>query len=193
MSRAERATCRDRMRGVVMLALLLGMALGAIGLMAAMDVWSITRQREREQELLFVGDQYRMAIRRYYFGAPPGQPRTLPTSLSALLDDDRYTVPVHHIRRLYPDPLTGKPDWGLVQVGDQFIGVYSLSEAQPLKQTNFAPAYQHFNDKSSYREWVFAFVIPRRRSTPSPSIPVPQPAPNISPFNPTRPTRGNPA
>ena len=67
--------------GVVLLVLLLALALGGIALMAAVDVASIARQRAREQELLFVGDQYRQAIRRYYYAAPNGAKKVLPASL----------------------------------------------------------------------------------------------------------------
>ena len=200
-------------RGVVLLALLLALALLGIGLMAAVDVWAVTRQREREQELLFVGDQYRQAIQRYYYAAPPGTARVLPASLNDLLEDDRYPVPVHHLRRPYPDPITGSPEWGLVRAGERIAAVYSLSEAKPLKQAGFPAAYQFFADKASYRDWVFAFVGARRPgnevpavmpTTPAPAptpaptpVPTPVPAPaassNTPPFNPTRPTRGNPS
>jgi type II secretory pathway pseudopilin PulG len=179
-------------RGVVLLALLLALALSGIGLMAAVDVWSVTRQREREKELLFVGDQYRQAIQRYYYGAPPGAGRVLPASLDVLLEDDRYPVPVHHLRRLYPDPITGSAEWGLVRAGERIAGVHSLSEAKPLKQAGFPAVYQFFADKTSYRDWLFAFVGARRSGS---GVPAPAPAASSSTpsFNPTRPTPGNPS
>jgi type II secretory pathway pseudopilin PulG len=141
---------------LVLLALLFALALGSIVMMAAMDVWSTARQRVREQELLFVGDQYRLAIQRYFFGAPPGSPRVLPSRFEDLLEDDRYPMPVRHLRRLYPDPITGSAEWGVVRFGARISGVYSLSEKTPIKQAEFAPIYQQFNGKKSYREWVFA-------------------------------------
>ena len=151
-----------RERGVVLLALLLALALAGLGSIVVMDVWITTRQHEREQELLFVGHQYRAAIRDYYLGGPAGAGRALPPSLSVLVDDDRYPIPVHHLRRLYPDPITGSSDWGLLVVGDRIMGVYSKSEAHPLKQKGFALTDSSFEDKSSYRDWVFAFVAGRR-------------------------------
>ncbi len=147
---------RRRDAGVVLLALLLALALGGIAMMAAVDVASLTRQRANEQELLFVGDQYREAIRRYYFGAPPGTPRILPASIDDLLEDDRFPTPVHHLRRRYPDPMTASPEWGEVRVGTRLSGVYSLSEKQPVKQQGFTPAYEPFSGKAAYRDWVFA-------------------------------------
>jgi len=184
----KRNRVASRARGVVLLALLLALALGGIGLMAAVDVWSVTRQREREQELLFVGDQYRQAIQRYYFAAPSGTPRVLPGSLEALLEDDRYPMPIHHLRRLYPDPISGKLEWGLVRAGEQISGVYSLSESKPLKRAGFVPAYQQFGGKESYRDWVFAFAPPANSGTvaPVPTSPPPSRSPPAPPINPNR-------
>jgi type II secretory pathway pseudopilin PulG len=143
-------------RGVVLLALLLTLALGGIAAMAALDVWSLARQRMQEEELLFVGDQYRRAIQRYYFGAPQGTGRVLPESLEDLLEDDRYPVPVHHLRRLYPDPISGGTEWGVLRIGGRVAGVYSLSQQVPVKQAGFAQGYEQFGDKEAYRDWVFA-------------------------------------
>ena len=175
-------------RGVILMALLIGLALSGIALMAAVDVWTIARQREREQELLFVGDQYRQAIRRYYYAAPSGTPRMLPASIAALLEDDRYPVPVRHLRRPYPDPVTGNAEWGVLRDGDRITGVYSLSEAPPLKLAGFAPAYESFAGQTRYRDWVFAFAVPRRggfQPPPAPGAPAAD-----TPPPPSRPVRG---
>jgi len=174
--------------GVIMLGLLIALALSGIELMAAVDSWTLIRQRDREQQLLFVGTQYREAIRRYWFAAPSGTSRVLPRSLDVLLEDDRYTQPVRHLRRLYPDPITGSRDWGLVRDGDGILGVYSPSEALPVKQAGFGPAYESFNGTSRYRDWVFAFSVPRRPGslpTPAPGAPLPSP-----PLSTSRPVRG---
>jgi type II secretory pathway pseudopilin PulG len=163
-----------RQRGVVLIGLLLVMALSGMWLMAAVDLWTLVRQREREQELLFAGDAYRQAIRQYYFGAPPGVPRSLPRSLEVLLEDDRYPRPVHHLRRLYPDPMTGSTQWGERRLGDFLVGVYSLSEAPPIKQAGFAAADAGFEDKRRYKDWVFTFAE-------APGVPSPLGAPSRSP------------
>jgi type II secretory pathway pseudopilin PulG len=164
----------QRAHGVVLLALLLTLALGSIALMAAVDVWAITRQRAQEAELLFVGNQYRLAILRYYFGAPPGTRRVLPTKLEDLLEDDRYPMPVRYLRRLYPDPVTGSSEWGALREGERIAGVYSLSDKTPLKQAGFAPGYEIFNGKSAYRDWVFAVDAAR------PSLVINPPSPGKS-------------
>lgn len=155
-------------RGFMLLSLLVVIALGGIALMAAVDVWTLQRQRDREQQLLFSGDQYRLAIRRYYFAAPNGSPRTLPSSLAVLLEDDRYPVPVRHLRRLYPDPMTGSSEWGIIRAGDRIAGVYSQSEATPIKQAGFPVAYEDFANRNHYREWAFSFVVGGQQFAPLP-------------------------
>jgi type II secretory pathway pseudopilin PulG len=186
--RRREADCR----GVVLLALLLTLALGGIALMAAVDVWWLSRQREREQELLFVGDQYRQAIQRYYFGAPPGTPRVLPASLEDLLEDDRYPVPVRHLRRLYRDPVTGSDEWGVLHLGDRVAGVHSLSDREPVKQAEFAAGYRHFEGLKAYREWLFAVSASGRPLVVNPQT-VNTPANGVVPPDNLRPVRRAPS
>ena len=145
-------------QGSMLLGLLIVIALSAIVMMASVDVWVVERQREREQELLFVGDQYRQAIQRYFYGAPAGTPRILPTDLALLLQDDRYPTAVRHIRRLYPDPMTGNAQWGELRSANGITGIYSLSPARTIKQAGFAAADQSFTGKQFYSEWVFSYM-----------------------------------
>ena len=178
-----RRSCHGaRTRGYALLTLFIVIALIGVALLGATSVFSLDRQRERERELLFVGDQYRQAIGHYYLSTPAGRGRVLPPSLEALIDDDRFTIPVHHLRRAYADPITGKPEWGLLKVGERIIGVYSLSDAQPIKATGFDPVYAAFEDAKSYRDWIFAFriraavpVLPSASSPINPPLP-PSPA-----------------
>jgi type II secretory pathway pseudopilin PulG len=155
--------------GFMLLGLLIILALGGFSLMAAVDVWTVQKQREREDQLLFVGNEYQQAIRRYYFAAPTGSPRVLPPGFEALLEDNRYPNPVRHLRRLYPDPITGGSEWGEVRVGERLSGVYSLSESRPIKQAGFPAAHENFKDRSRYRDWVFAFSGAQRMDTPAKS------------------------
>jgi type II secretory pathway pseudopilin PulG len=152
---------RGRCSGVMLLGLLLMLMLSSIALLGAVEVWSTARQREQERQLLFAGKQYRQAIRHYYFAAPQGKGRALPARLQDLLGDDRFDVPVRHLRRLYPDPISGSGEWGLVLAGDRIAGVHSLSEAVPLKQSGFPSAQAGFEARQSYKEWVFVFMPPR--------------------------------
>jgi type II secretory pathway pseudopilin PulG len=150
---------------MMLVGLLITTALSSVLALAGMEVWATARQREREAELLFVGDQYRQAIRRYYFATGAGQPRELPAKLEDLLSDNRFPVPIQHLRRPYPDPITGSPEWGLALRGDRIVGVYSLAETQPIKQTGFDQVNAIFEARTKYRDWVFLYVppAPRRR------------------------------
>jgi hypothetical protein len=106
----------------------------------------------------------------------------LPTQLEDLLEDKRYPMPVRYLRRLYPDPITGETDWGLVKAGTRIAGVYSLSDKTPMKQAGFPPDYQAFSGKTSYRDWIF--VVPPS----SGGLPILGAAPADTPFSAIAPT-----
>lgn len=155
-----------RTHGLVLLALLIFIALAMLWVALASEVWATVRQREREEELLFVGEQYRRAIESYW-RASPGAAKTLPVSLEVLLVDDRFPMPIHHLRRMYADPITGG-EMALVREGNAITGVRSTSTDTPRKVAGFPPRYQYFGDAASYDQWRFVFLPPRRgqRSTP---------------------------
>jgi type II secretory pathway pseudopilin PulG len=158
--------------GLVLMALLLSLAIGAIALAAVADVWAVTRQRQLEEELLFVGDQYRAAIERYYRAVASAP--AFPASLDELLLDPRFPQPVQHLRRAYLDPITGSSDWGLVRVGDRIAGVFSRSEAPTIKRANFPAAYVEFEDREQYSQWRFVYTPRTRRGrTTTPGGPPP--------------------
>lgn len=146
---------RARQHGLGYLAVLFWLALGSIALAGEAMLWSVQRQREREEQLLFVGDQIRHAIGSYY-EASPAEPRRYPPSLDVLLDDRRFLPARRHLRRIYIDPMTGRPDWGLVRGIDGGVtGVYSLSRRAPLKRSQFAALDLDFQHKPQYADWRF--------------------------------------
>src|SRR5438045_1702979 len=100
--RTEHKPGAGEARGLVLLALLIFLALAGLATALGAESWATVRKRDRETELLFVGDQYRRAIESYW-RAGRGRARTLPPSLEVLLADDRFPTPVRHLRRLYPD------------------------------------------------------------------------------------------
>lgn len=153
-----------RQQGLVLLALLIALALASIALCGALDVWSLQRQRWQEEQLLFVGNQYRQAIQHYYQVGG-----SLPVSVDDLLDDHRFQVPLHHLRRAYPDPITGKNDWQFLRHGEQIFGVYSSASAVPIKHALFPPRYADFAKAQSYQDWQFFYLPPAHRDwLPSP-------------------------
>lgn len=142
-------------RGFTYVAMLVSVAIIGVGLAGTAEVWSLAQQREKEAELLFVGNQYRDAIGRYY-DATPGGGKRYPSRLEDLLEDNRYPMPRRHLRKLYADPLTGKAEWGLMEAPDGGImGVHSLADGTPLKQTEFDQGDRTLNEAQTYREWRF--------------------------------------
>jgi type II secretory pathway pseudopilin PulG len=148
-----------RERGFTYVALLIAVALAAAVLGVVGSLWSTDAKREREVELLFVGDQFRRAIGSYYEQAPAGQPHRFPARLEDLVQDRRWPTVRRHLRKIYLDPITGTRDWGLVRAADNtIIGVHSTSDAVPLKRANFDDEYDRFADARTYRDWRFIFT-----------------------------------
>jgi type II secretory pathway pseudopilin PulG len=145
--------------GVVLLTVLLFVLMTTMAAGSMVQMYQTQTQREKEEQLLFVGDQYRRAIASYYNTIPPGSARTLPSSLEVLLNDQRFPTPVQHLRRMYEDPMTGTKDWGLVSQGGGIAGVYSPSDKSPFKTAGFAPMYKSFEGKTAYTDWKFVVKL----------------------------------
>ena len=142
-------------KGFTYLTVLFVVAMMAGGLALAGEVWHTSAMREKEADLLHVGNEYRKAIERYYVSGP----KQYPKSLADLVKDPRQPGTVRHLRRLYPDPITGKDEWGLVKSNDGGIaGVYSTSEAAPLKTGGFAVRDASFEGKTKYSDWQFIYA-----------------------------------
>lgn len=145
--------CR-RQGGVSYLGLLFAVALAGIGLAGTGALWSLESRREKEKELLFIGEEYRRAIASYYDKGPNGV-REYPEKLENLLRDTRFPMPVHHLRRLYRDPLTNSPDWELIRLQGRISGVASRADGKPVKTAGFAARQEGFEGAASYRDWRF--------------------------------------
>ncbi|SMF30809.1 type II secretion system protein [Pseudogulbenkiania subflava] len=159
-SRARRGGTAGRLQsgftylGVLMLVAIMGALLAATG-----EVWSTVIQRQKEQQLLFVGHQFREAIRQYYERSPGGVKR-YPRSLDDLLLDKRYPTTQRYLRKIYFDPMTGKPEWGLLKAPDEGIaGVYSLARGTPIKVDNFATPDAAFKGAQRYSRWQFSYQL----------------------------------
>ena len=84
--------------GLLFLVSVLGLLLALVG-----RNWQTAVAREKEAQLLFVGDQYRSALTSYY-RMTPGSEKRYPPQLQDLLRDPRFPNTVRHLRRLWPDP-----------------------------------------------------------------------------------------
>lgn len=139
--------------GLLILIVLLG-----IGLAFAGQVWHTSAQREKEKELIFVGDQFRRAIAAYYAGNT-GMGDRYPKSFEELLLDPHQPAVRRYLRKVYADPLTGTTEWGLIKSSaGGIMGVYSLAAGRPLKQAGFAERNAGFSGASEYAGWQFAYI-----------------------------------
>jgi type II secretory pathway pseudopilin PulG len=161
-------------RGFAYIALLVAIVIIGISLGAAGKYWSNVVLRDKEEELIFRGDQYRRAIELYYKAVPTAP--QYPNSIDDLLMDDRSETRKRHLRQRYKDPISGE-DFVEIRntVTRRIIGVNSPSDKQPLKQANFPDIYGNiqsfpragfptdgndFIGKSKYSEWLFVSSIP---------------------------------
>lgn len=151
--------------GFTYVGLLVAIVLFGLGSVGAARVIASAERSEREQELLFVGAQFRAAIGSYYV-AMPGAAR-YPPSLGDLLQDPRYPSVRRHLRKVFTDPVTGTMEWGLVKAPQGGImGVYSLSTRAPSKRAEFEGPNDGFDtmvrlatpETYSYRDWQFVYL-----------------------------------
>lgn len=160
--------------GFTYIGLLLAVALFGVALSAVGQLWSTTLQRGRERELLFVGDEFRRAIAAYYDGTPGGGAKQFPKTLEDLLLDRRYPAVRRYLRKIYADPLTGKPEWGFVKgPGDTITGIYSLSSLTPRKHANFPDEYESFSESKRYSDWKFVYAsaaVPASGTPPAQAV-----------------------
>jgi hypothetical protein len=126
------------------------------GLALVGEMWETAARRDKEAQLLVIGNEYRTAIGRYY-DATPGGVKRYPPSLEDLLKDPRQPSTQRYLRRLYRDPFGGA-EWGIVRAPDGGIaGVYSLSEEKPLKTGHFKLRDAGFESAQRYADWKFVY------------------------------------
>ncbi len=148
----------QKQAGFTYLTVLFAIAVAGVVLANAGIDWSQEAQREKEKELLFVGNQYRQAIALYY-ERTPGAAKRYPARLEDLLTDNRYNPPQHYLRKLYRDPILNQKQWGIIAAPEGGImGVHSLSYASPIKTTNFRYADRAFEGMTKYSDWSFVYV-----------------------------------
>lgn len=149
--------------GYTLIILLFALTVLTLGLLVAVPVWQTQFQREKEEELIFRGNQYVESIRLFQL-----KKLSLPKSLDEL-EEERC------IRRLYKDPMTKAGEWNLIlpyqrvsakQKGSlqrvlivpysvlsavdnpQIIGVVSSSTQKSIKI---------LHEQDSYDKWLFFY------------------------------------
>jgi type II secretory pathway pseudopilin PulG len=141
--------------------MIMGIMMGVAG-----QSWKMIMDREREEELLWVGTQYRDAMLRWRNFRHGGGAMPL-GDLKHLTQDPRSLQNVKHLRRLYPDPITGK-EWRVIKDPQKgILGIASSSEKEPIKQANFPADFTQFEGKKKYSEWEFRWDVtaPKKGTT----------------------------
>jgi type II secretory pathway pseudopilin PulG len=142
-------------RGFSFVAVLALLALCMLGLAVAGPLWSQQVRREREQELLRIGNLYAQAIASYYQSSP-GNVKQYPQRLEQLLLDSRFIGVRRHLRTLYPDPVNPGQPWGLVLDAEQrIVGVYSRSEQAPVAEGPLKLGATELEPARRYADWKF--------------------------------------
>lgn len=148
---------KRRCAGFTYLGLMLTVMLMTATMAAVGGVWELGYRREKETELLFIGSQIRRALAGYYKDGTNDGDR-YPRQLEDLVKDPRVPATRRYLRRLYADPVGDPKEWGILRnASGGIIGVFSLSEKEPLKQANFRKADEGFAKKKKYKEWVFVY------------------------------------
>src|SRR3972149_4870415 len=105
--------------GFTYLAALFMVAVIGIALSVTAEGWSNVVKREKEEELIFRVAQIRDAIKSYYYSSPGA--RVFPREMNQLIKDPRFPSVKRHLRKIYGDPMTGKPDWEAIKAPDGAI------------------------------------------------------------------------
>src|SRR4051812_38747146 len=97
---ASRTSAGKSQQGFTYLAVMIVVATLGFGLAAIGEFTSHAQQREKEVELLFVGNEFRQEITAYY-EQTPGVVKRYPQKLEDLLQDKRYPMAKRYLRRIY--------------------------------------------------------------------------------------------
>jgi hypothetical protein len=152
---AQRLSRRPHVRGYALLVALLALVAVSLAAMVAVHRARTEAQRERERQLLWVGNQYRQALWNYANLVGGNFGKQYPVELADLLEDKRMPNPTRFLRQLYPDPITGKQDWVLEREAGRIIGLHSSSLAEPLRRGGFGHGDEAFAAATSYSGWRF--------------------------------------
>lgn len=152
---ARASTTRRLSRGVGLLLVLMMLALATAGAALVAQKWSEQASREKEQELLYIGNVFAKALSSYRAATPAGA-QAAPPTLQHLLQDERSGITRRHLRKLYADPITGKADWVLrrdAQGG--IVGIGSRSQQAPWRRIPQQLEYTDLPAATRYAEWIF--------------------------------------
>jgi len=122
--------------------------------------WAEQVGRAREQQLLRVGDAMAKALADYR-ASTPSLDRRFPARLEDLVLDPRFGNPRHHLRQLYPDPMTGQTDWQLVRDAQGgIVGVRSRADRPTWRRTPQRLDFVDLPAATQVSQWMFTPRMP---------------------------------
>ncbi len=124
-SRRTSATNVSDEAGYILVGVLILLFLFTLAMAIAAPRIAKSIQRDKDEEAVQRGKQYKRAIRLFY-----KKFNTYPTSIAQL----ENTNNVRFLRKRYTDPITGKDDWRLIHVGEAKVPVLGFF-GQPLQGT----------------------------------------------------------
>ncbi|MFC0169615.1 type II secretion system protein [Pseudoduganella danionis] len=157
-----------RQSGFTYLSLVILLAIIGLVTASAIKLGAMLQRSKAEQELLLIGAAFSDALQSYAEATPAGQ-ASLPGSLNDLLRDPRFPTPRRHLRKIFADPVTGRVEWGIVYAGDKrgVVAVYSLSNAKPVKLSNFPSRFAGFSGALKISDWKFSAASMTDKTPPS--------------------------
>ncbi len=148
--------------GFTYIALLAAVIIIGILISASSRYWSNIMLRDKEEELLFRGNQYRLAIKLYTMSVPgrAAYPKSLDDLLQVSNTATKTAVVKHFLRQRWKDPISGQD---FVEIRDPLtngiMGVRSPSDKETLKRASFPEEDKDFEGKTKYSEWEFVSKI----------------------------------
>lgn len=145
-----------------MVALLVGMAVTAVWMGAALPAWRQQVQREKEAELIFRGEAIARAI--YLYRQETGG--ALPPDLDTLVEQ-------RFLRRKYIDPITGEdflPVAGATP-GTGFAGGDLQGGIIGVRSTSNETSIRIYSNQQTYSQWPFDFTLEQMRAGGGVAVP----------------------
>lgn len=143
------------MKGYGLIAVLVLVALASLAMSSASQVWLQASRRDKEQELLRIGQLYVQALKRYR-DMSPGSDKRLPTDLQELLLDKRFLKTERHLRTLYPNPLVRDGQWALIRDdAGRITGVFCPSGDEPMASAGVKLEGLVLPPAQRYSDWKF--------------------------------------
>lgn len=155
-----RQPSRRRQAGFAWLFVLFLLAAASAAGAVVAQRWADQSARDKERQLLRIGDAYAKALAEYR-AASPGSDKRFPRALEDLLYDGRLVGTRRHLRKLYVDPVTGQADWVLLRdARGDIIGLHSKSDQRPWARIAMKLEFTDLAAAERYADWIFTPRLP---------------------------------